>query len=1017
MVKRKRQKLGDDTDDKPEGLESSCQEEESTIAVDDTPKDSPEPAVCAQNNQGRSPMAPSYRSTSRVTAIRAIRKLNACKDSKTSNKPTEKNSLDQNTQEEIKNLSETEQSNDTSKPINKSRLNKKNLKSLTPEQSSKKNWTKKLGERAKRPGELWTSEDKNNFFEALSEYGKDFESVQSYLASKSKRKGISSIVKNKEQVRHFYYRTWHKISKHLELDEDINKQTLELYGLLNYAELRKKVGGVLNPKNIQKLNELITTGSTFVRFKGKRFKVKTPLCPALKKINNLESLAHDPLKLPKEIYVEFRPATNQAWLHVQNLSQNPRVRTKVSLQRRLKTLIEYLQSRWKPSSTKRIEDLKTSAEGDYEKDIEQTRSILRLYPPKKSTIKIIKFDPLNQSLCSNIDLSLKNYKKNCVKDTKAKHLKSKVSSPKASVVKLQGDKAKQIDQVEKDNSSADEGGDPHPEDEVNKSLLLLNSMIEPGIMQEDNQVETSTKTPSSLVANVPPSSTEPISIEDIYLTAQNDSQNLTLGQILSMAENNNQCSQNQEDESPSPDVIVIQDEDQVEEMIAKIRRGWTFKNVGLLTIGQLYLMQGCPTKIELEYDWEIDTSPCQQPSVRQPAQDEASPSKNDAINAQTIKIEANSGMENNAGTSKKDDHWMSALIRFCSSILDEPKEFPIISTASVAIQVNLGSPSSIRGSGTRLGTRVGKANTILDGKTSADAKFAIPATPAETMVTYSSPSSIETNENMSEEHLIKELKQQMINRKSRFRNNKSVIIQRPLLPKSKMGFLPSSGGASMSHCPTSEAPTTVSQSMFQVLPILDSTPSAASSPPLLSIPELPSTAESTFLVIVPNSPVPSDNPTFSVLNEAALNVAPPSTTTPSFEPVSVGLLAAPRDEEVVPQVQSKDASTDIKEQQGEKECILGFEVESTADYSEAFKHIDTEGPVPHPSIPNQSGLETPRWINNEINDFSLGSLFDSPLKDNSIKSTDIMGTLNSLMTENSTDYAEKFSDLNKLVND
>lgn len=31
-----------------------------------------------------------------------------------------------------------------------------------------------------------------------------------------KRGKPANMVKNKEQVRHFYYRTWHKISKHID---------------------------------------------------------------------------------------------------------------------------------------------------------------------------------------------------------------------------------------------------------------------------------------------------------------------------------------------------------------------------------------------------------------------------------------------------------------------------------------------------------------------------------------------------------------------------------------------------------------------------------------------------------------------------------------------------------------------------------------------------------------------------------------------------------------------------------
>ena len=64
----------------------------------------------------------------------------------------------------------------------------------------------------KRPWESWSLEDKNTFFEALNEYGKDFDAIQNHLAAKVKKRGLA---KNKEQVRHFYYRTWHKISKYL----------------------------------------------------------------------------------------------------------------------------------------------------------------------------------------------------------------------------------------------------------------------------------------------------------------------------------------------------------------------------------------------------------------------------------------------------------------------------------------------------------------------------------------------------------------------------------------------------------------------------------------------------------------------------------------------------------------------------------------------------------------------------------------------------------------------------------
>lgn len=68
----------------------------------------------------------------------------------------------------------------------------------------------------------------------------------------------------------------------------------------------------------------------------------------------LDSKEPETEKLPKDIYVEFRPYTNTAWLQVQNLAQNPRVRTKVCLQKRLRPVIEYLQRRWRPYRLKRV---------------------------------------------------------------------------------------------------------------------------------------------------------------------------------------------------------------------------------------------------------------------------------------------------------------------------------------------------------------------------------------------------------------------------------------------------------------------------------------------------------------------------------------------------------------------------------------------------------------------------------------------------------------------------------------
>ncbi|WAQ98985.1 CRML-like protein [Mya arenaria] len=150
--------------------------------------------------------------------------------------------------------------------------------STTPETKSKRQW------------ELWSVEDKDSFFEGLCECRK-----------KSMAMPLTAV-KNKEQVRHFYYRTWHKISKLIQPVEDLKKDIQELYGLISYGVMRKKLRGGVNPndKNWQKLNDLVHHGAATIKVKGKRIRVKTPVCNALKKLNSYEGPSGGKRKIPKD---------------------------------------------------------------------------------------------------------------------------------------------------------------------------------------------------------------------------------------------------------------------------------------------------------------------------------------------------------------------------------------------------------------------------------------------------------------------------------------------------------------------------------------------------------------------------------------------------------------------------------------------------------------------------------------------------------------------------------------------
>ena len=114
-------------------------------------------------------------------------------------------------------------------------------------------------EKRRRAWEQWSIDDIAAFFEGLNEFGKDFDAIQNCLFTKSKKKNLvnSTNTKNKDQVRHFYYRTWHKISKYLSTSDEGKRMHRELYGLINYGEMWKKLGGYFNDRCGEKLNELV----------------------------------------------------------------------------------------------------------------------------------------------------------------------------------------------------------------------------------------------------------------------------------------------------------------------------------------------------------------------------------------------------------------------------------------------------------------------------------------------------------------------------------------------------------------------------------------------------------------------------------------------------------------------------------------------------------------------------------------------------------------------------------------
>uniref|UniRef100_A0A182N409 SANT domain-containing protein n=1 Tax=Anopheles dirus TaxID=7168 RepID=A0A182N409_9DIPT len=209
---------------------------------------------------------------------------------------------------------------------------------------------------AKQMRVVWSNHDKNLFFEALNEYGKDFEAIVNYLNTKKRRKdnGEQQVFKAKD-VRNLYYQFNQKVVKYIHFSDEVKKEAQELYALINYGEMRRKVP-FQNKKYFHKLKELVYKGFTTVREKGKNIRIKTPSCRALRKLNQLEEWQED-IKLPPRVDVLLKPSTMEAWGRVQSLAQNPRVRITVPIQKRLSALMQLFQQKWRAQDVRLVERL------------------------------------------------------------------------------------------------------------------------------------------------------------------------------------------------------------------------------------------------------------------------------------------------------------------------------------------------------------------------------------------------------------------------------------------------------------------------------------------------------------------------------------------------------------------------------------------------------------------------------------------------------------------------------------
>lgn len=455
----------------------------------------------------------------------------------------------------------------------------------------------------------WTVKEKKFFFDALNDHGRDFEQISRFINVKMKRKNPTEVdYKTKDHVRQHYYQLFQKASKYLKFSDDVKKLAQELYVLINYGEMKKKLI-MSSEKSFLKLRDLVYRGSITVRVKGKNIKIKTPSCRALKKLNQLEGNNVEDIQLPQRIDVILRPSNLHSWTYVQQLAQNPRIKVSLPLQKRILSLLQTLEQKWRSHNIrlqekyivkiiqqngrqKLCDDIIKQSESDAEL-LKSKESSLCFHPPENCKI----FRPMIQlnELLSSYNLCLNSYETRIGARTRGEE----ICMEKNSHIK---DFSKNSSKRIRNDSSSEKTGVILSD--LKKVKTEENNIEELGILFEyksndSNDSDTKKKECKiqSIIKNVDEVVEKQESIEDKKDVIETDVikskvENFTMSKAKKSILYPTKC---HKEYSFKPLIN--------EEALKKIREGWTIKNVGDLTIGDLYLMYGSDAKLILEYKW------------------------------------------------------------------------------------------------------------------------------------------------------------------------------------------------------------------------------------------------------------------------------------------------------------------------------------------------------------------------------------------------------------------------------
>lgn len=465
----------------------------------------------------------------------------------------------------------------------------------------------------------WINQERNFFFDALNEHGRDFEQIARIVNNKMRRKSPSDQdYKTKDHIRQHYYQIYMKASKYLRFSEDVKRHAQELYTLINYGEMKRKLV-MSSEKSFLKLRDLVYKGFVTIRLKGKNIKIKTPSCRALRKLNQLEGNTIESIQLPQRIEVILRPVNMKSWGYVQTLAQNPRIRMlSLPLQKRLASLLYTMQQKWLMNNSRLYDkyvNTHVSKQGKVQKigdeifmqaqadtaQLKEEEPTLCFMPPRKTAIH----RPMVQlnELLSSYNICLNSYEERIGATTRGENLCSEKFAHIKDLLKHPS-KRMRFDSASDKKTKVEEQSC-----KINSEELGISVIDHKSNDSTDNELKK--KEVKEDVELVKPTFNFDVKKEEVESSSSAVSSTLPL-QVKSDEQPNQPTTSLVVHPKPKKrDSLILNPKTNKEkdfkplmdeEMLGKIRKGWTLQTAGDLTIGDLYLMFGSDSKLILEYN-------------------------------------------------------------------------------------------------------------------------------------------------------------------------------------------------------------------------------------------------------------------------------------------------------------------------------------------------------------------------------------------------------------------------------